>query len=99
LVVLAIVLAFYGYKHWRGQPLIGGAWYKHWDATPLVGTALVVDGDSLEISGARIRLTGIDAPEMRQTCTDARRETWSGGMAAAPLTDRVDSCAVLPSLQ
>ena len=83
LVVLAIALAFYGYKHWHGQPLIGGAWYKPWDAKPLVGAALVVDGDSLEISGARIRLTGIDAPEMRQTCTDARRETWSCGRAAA----------------
>src|ERR1700730_15860074 len=73
LVVLAVALAFHGYKHWRGEPRIGGAWYKHWDAKPLVGAALVVDGDSLEISGARIRLTGIDAPEMRQTCTDARR--------------------------
>ena len=83
LVVLAVALAFYGYKHWHGEPLVGGAWYKHWDAKPLVGAASVVDGDSLEISGTRIRLTGIDAPEMHQTCTDARRETWSCGRAAA----------------
>jgi endonuclease YncB( thermonuclease family) len=83
LIVLAVAVAFYGYRHWHGQPLIGGAWYKPWDAKPLVGAALVVDGDSLEISGARIRLIGIDAPEMHQTCTDARRETWPCGRAAA----------------
>jgi endonuclease YncB( thermonuclease family) len=33
------------------------------------GTALAVDGDSLKIGEIRIRLEGIDAPELRQTCT------------------------------
>jgi endonuclease YncB( thermonuclease family) len=33
------------------------------------GFAKVVDGDSLEIGTARIRLFGIDAPEGRQLCT------------------------------
>jgi endonuclease YncB( thermonuclease family) len=32
------------------------------------GSAIVVDGDTLEIAGERIRLWGIDAPESRQTC-------------------------------
>lgn len=32
------------------------------------GPAIVVDGDTLEIAGERIRLWGIDAPESRQTC-------------------------------
>ena len=32
------------------------------------GRARVVDGDSLEIGAARIRLHGIDAPELHQTC-------------------------------
>jgi endonuclease YncB( thermonuclease family) len=35
----------------------------------VAGTAKVVDGDSLEIGAARIRLFGIDAPEGRQLCT------------------------------
>ncbi len=35
----------------------------------LGGGATVVDGDSLEIGAVRIRLRGIDAPELRQTCT------------------------------
>jgi endonuclease YncB( thermonuclease family) len=38
-------------------------------AQPLTGPARVIDGDSLEIQGQRIRLHGVDAPEIRQTCT------------------------------
>lgn len=32
------------------------------------GAARVVDGDTLEIGGRRIRLLGVDAPELQQTC-------------------------------
>lgn len=38
--------------------------------TALAGRASVIDGDTIEIHGTRIRLEGIDAPESRQTCTD-----------------------------
>ena len=34
----------------------------------LAGPATVIDGDTLEIHGERIRLHGIDAPERRQLC-------------------------------
>ena len=34
----------------------------------VVGPARVVDGDTIVISGERIRLHGIDAPELKQTC-------------------------------
>ena len=34
----------------------------------ITGPARVIDGDSLEIQGERIRLHGIDAPENRQLC-------------------------------
>ena len=34
----------------------------------LTGQASVIDGDTLEIHGARIRLWGIDAPESSQLC-------------------------------
>lgn len=34
----------------------------------LTGSVRVADGDSLELGGERIRLEGIDAPELRQSC-------------------------------
>jgi endonuclease YncB( thermonuclease family) len=43
--------------------LSGGAF-----ADDFVGQASVVDGDTLEIHGMRIRLSGVDAPESSQLC-------------------------------
>src|SRR6201982_3149750 len=37
-------------------------------ADDFVGQASVIDGDTLEIHGTRIRLWGIDAPESSQLC-------------------------------
>ncbi len=45
----------------------------------IAGRARVVDGDSLEVAGRRIRLFGIDAPEGRQTCRDARDRSYRCG--------------------
>jgi len=51
---------------------------------PLVGPVeRVADGDTIEISGQRIRLTGLDAPERDQTCTKADGSSWPCGRAAA----------------
>lgn len=38
------------------------------DEETITGYALIIDGDSLEIGDARIRLYGIDAPELLQNC-------------------------------
>jgi endonuclease YncB( thermonuclease family) len=46
-----------------------------------LGAATVVDGDSLEIGTASIRLYGVDAPEALQTCGEGAA-TWSCGRAA-----------------
>src|SRR6516164_8627538 len=37
-------------------------------ASDLIGQASVIDGDTLEIHGTRIRLWGVDAPESTQLC-------------------------------
>jgi len=37
-------------------------------ADDLTGQASVIDGDTIEIHGTRIRLWGIDAPESTQLC-------------------------------
>ena len=50
-------------------------------ATTLSGRARAIDGDTLELSGARIRLYGIDAPESAQRCR-AEGRSWACGREA-----------------
>jgi len=52
-------------------------------AQDLAGRASVIDGDTLEIHGTRIRLSGVDAPESHQTCTDTQGQPWLCGQKAA----------------
>jgi endonuclease YncB( thermonuclease family) len=52
-------------------------------ADTLVGQASVVDGDTLEIHGERIRMAGIDAPESRQACIDSLGQQYRCGQVAA----------------
>ena len=40
-----------------------------WPVETLAGVVRVADGDSLVMRGVRIRLEGIDAPELAQSCT------------------------------
>jgi endonuclease YncB( thermonuclease family) len=55
----------------------------------LSGPARVIDGDTLEIAGERVRLEGIDAPEMAQTCGSHLRGSWACGKAAAAALARL----------
>jgi endonuclease YncB( thermonuclease family) len=48
----------------------------------VIGKAWVIDGDTIDISGTRIRLLGIDAPESAQSCTDGNKRSWLCGRAA-----------------
>src|SRR5579872_2995606 len=52
-------------------------------ATDLIGQASVIDGDTVEIHGTRIRLWGIDAPESAQLCRDDDSNPYQCGRAAA----------------
>jgi len=51
----------------------------------IAGPGHVVDGDTLDVGHTRIRLEGIDAPEMAQTCQTATGESWDCGRKAAAL--------------
>lgn len=55
----------------------------------LAGSARVIDGDTLEISGERVRLFGIDAPALDQICPHAGRDYPCGKVARAALWDLV----------
>jgi len=60
------------------------------DQDQVSGIASVVDGDTLEIRGVRIRLHGVDAPESQQTCTGVLGDSWRcGQQAALALADRI----------
>lgn len=62
---------------------------------PVAGQATVIDGDTIEVSGTRIRLEGIDAPEAGQSCKRRLLGRWACGTAAtAALTRMLDGRAV-----
>lgn len=48
----------------------------------LTGQSSVIDGDTLDIHGVRVRLEGVDAPESSQRC-GVKGEDWACGQQAA----------------
>jgi hypothetical protein len=74
IVLAACLIGFYAYYHRSAR---NG---RNAEPRPaIIGKAWVIDGDTIEISGTRIRLEGIDAPESNQTCTDPKGKTWPCG--------------------
>jgi endonuclease YncB( thermonuclease family) len=61
----------------------------------LVCVASVIDGDTIEIHGQRIRLYGIDSPESSQLCVRPTGERWRCGQQASfALADRIGRATV-----
>ena len=58
------------------------------------GSARVVDGDTMDVRGTRIRLFGIDAPERDQTCRAGSRRWACGQRATRALHDRIGNRSV-----
>ena len=64
-------------------------------AQNIAGVASVIDGDTIEIHGTRIRLAGIDAPESKQECQHADGTGWRCGQKAAlALSDHIGRSVV-----
>ncbi|MCF2871929.1 thermonuclease family protein [Octadecabacter sp. G9-8] len=45
----------------------------------VAGVVRVIDGDTFDVGDARVRIHGIDAPEVDQTCTSDQRGEWACG--------------------
>lgn len=61
----------------------------------LTGSAVVLDGDTLRIAGAKVRLHGVDAFEAEQTCGDRSGASYGcGGRASRYLTGLVGTSLV-----
>ncbi|ESZ56511.1 nuclease [Mesorhizobium sp. L103C131B0] len=54
---------------------------------PIAGVASIIDGDTIEVHGQRIRFNGIDAPESKQYCDDAKGFEYPCGRRAAKALD------------
>ncbi len=59
------------------------------DTQVFVGPFRVIDGDTLATGAQRLRLSGIDAPELAQTCRDVRGMEWPCGQAARTMLERL----------
>jgi endonuclease YncB( thermonuclease family) len=60
----------------------------------LSGTATVIDGDTIEVRGRRIRLHGIDAPEGSQLCEADGKAYRCGQRAAFALSNKIGRAPV-----
>jgi endonuclease YncB( thermonuclease family) len=67
---------------------------RHFLPADLEGRATVADGDTIELEGERVRLSGIDAPEFNQTCQRDGTAVACGRMARGHLVALIDGDAV-----
>ena len=49
----------------------------------------IVDGDTIVLNGEKIRLSGIDAPELKQTCRKDEQKVFCGKFAKMLLIKKI----------
>jgi endonuclease YncB( thermonuclease family) len=83
--VLLLILAVWAWLQWReraGPPLP--------EPKAIETSAVRIgDGDTFRMGGRTIRLAGIDAPELAQTCTNAEGGEWPCGREAREALSRL----------
>lgn len=62
--------------------LVAATLPAHSEGATVAGSASTIDGDTIDVGHVRIRLEGIDAPELDQTCKDAAGADWACGEAS-----------------
>lgn len=55
----------------------------------IVGRAFIIDGDTLDINGTRIRFNGLDAPEISQSCRVRGTVSRCGRLASMALANKI----------
>ncbi|SDA57620.1 thermonuclease family protein [Mesorhizobium qingshengii] len=74
-------------QHRDSIPEIGVSQWIGPTPAPIAGVASVIDGDTIEIHGQHIRFNGIDAPESRRYCDDAKGFEYPCGRRPAEALD------------
>lgn len=55
---------------------------------PILGRATVIDGDTITLAHARVRIFAIDAPELAQPCYYPSNQAWACGLEAKQMLKR-----------
>jgi len=104
LILLVLLLIGAAFGLWRGEENSAST-NKPADSSgsreapnDLTGIASVMDGDTLDLHGKRIRLYGIDAPESLQSCSrDGRRHVHAATVSNSVIFSSAAS-TVLPAM-
>lgn len=82
ITMLSLLAMYFGYRSFI-HPIEHHSKYKY-----VSGYAYVIDGDSIKVNNTEIRLLGIDAPELLQSC-GADNNTPCGKLAKQHLIDLI----------
>ena len=61
----------------------------------LAGAAVIISGDTIEVQGRRVRLSGVTAPGIDQLCVNPRAQWRCGMVAKLKLDQRIGSSPVI----
>ncbi|OYW10256.1 MAG: hypothetical protein B7Z53_01385 [Rhodospirillales bacterium 12-71-4] len=89
LVALSAALIVAGLSGIGLPPDLMGSAPREQDWSALAAEVRVVDGDTLRLGDRTLRLSGIDAPERGQSCSDAAGRWFDCGAAAAEALSRL----------